>query len=113
MPLKFHAKWQFNVLDEKRIVDGDALRNFYSEQFESQEEPENTQVKTSMHIDFEDRISGQSTTETRNEPEFTSDEFKGHMAKLNLSKAPCPNGMRPGLIVYDSERLHNLHLILF
>ena len=39
----------FNVLDEKRIVDDEVLRNFYSEQFGLQKETENTHVQTRMH----------------------------------------------------------------
>ena len=49
LALKFHAKQWFNVRDEKRIVDDEALRNFYSEQFGLQKELENTQVQTRMH----------------------------------------------------------------
>ena len=90
-----------------------ALQNFYLEQFGLHEEPENTQVQTRIHMDLDNRIGGQNTNETRNEPEFTSDEFKEHLAKLNLRKTPGTNGIRPELIVYIGERLHTLLLKLF
>ena len=51
--------------------------------------------------------------EERNEPEFTSHEFKEHLAKLSLRKAQGTNGIRPELIVYGGERLHTLLLKLF
>ena len=103
----------FNVLDEKRIVDDEVLRNFYSEQFGLQKETENTHVQTTMHKIPIDKIGGESTNGTRKEPEFTSNEFKEHLAKLSLRKAPGTNGIRPELIVYGGERLHTLLLKLF
>ena len=99
MALKFHAKQWFNVRDEKQIVDDEALQNFYSEQFGLQEEPKNTQMQTKMHIDRDNGIAGQSTNETRNEPEFTSDELKENMVKLSLCKTTGTNGIRLELIV--------------
>ena len=113
MALKFHAKQWFNVLDEKRIVDDNALQNFYSEQFEFQEEPEDTRVQARMHKDSDSRTAGQSANETRNEPEFTRDEFREHLVNLNLYKTPGNTGIRTELIVYGGERLHNLPLKLF
>ena len=70
-------------------------------------------MQTRIHVDLDNRIGGQNTNETRNEPEFTSDEFKEHLAKLNLRKTPGTNGIRPELIVYIGERLHTLLLKLF
>ena len=113
MALKFHARQWFNVRDEKRIVDDEALRDFYSEQFGLQKEQENTQVQIRMHKIPGGRIGGQSTNKTRNEPEFTSHEFKEHLARLSLRKAPGTNGIRPELIVFGGERLHTLLLKLF
>ena len=113
MALKFHAKQWFNVRDEKRIADDESLQNFHSEQFGLQKELENTQVQTRMHKIPNNEIGGQSTNETRNESEFTSDEFKEHLAKLSLRKAQGTNGIRPELIVYGGERLHTLLLKLF
>ena len=51
--------------------------------------------------------------ESRNEPEFTSNEVKEYLAKLSLRKAPGTNGIHPELIVYGGERLHTLLLKLF
>ena len=94
-------------------MDGEAIRNFYLEQFGLQKEPENTQVQARMHKIPDDRIDGQSTNETRNEPEFTRDAFKEHLAMLSLHKVPGTNGIPPELIVYGDERLHTLLLKLF
>ena len=113
MALKFHAKQWFNVRDEKRIVDDDTLQNFYSEQFEFQEEPEDTRVQSRMHKDSDSRTADQSAKETNNEPEFTIDEFKGHLANFNFHKTSGSTGIRTELIVYGGERLHNLPLKLF
>ena len=70
-------------------------------------------MQTRLHKILDDRIDGYITNETRNEPEFTRDEFKEHLAMLSLHKVPGTNGIRPELIVYGDERLHTLLLKLF
>ena len=67
LALKFRTKQGFNARNEKRIVDDEAIQNFYSEQFRLKEELENTQVQTRMHADSEDRITDQRIHDTRKE----------------------------------------------
>ena len=53
------------------------------------------------------------TGRTEDESEFTSDEFKEHLDKLSLRKAPGLNGIRPEMRANGGERLHALLLELF
>ena len=102
-------RW-YNVQGEKRLIDDTVLRDFYAIQFDNGGR-EDVKTVASLAPECE---NGQDTCETpTNEPEFTMDEFKEHLAKLSLRRAPGPNGIRSELIVHGGDRLHTLLLELF
>ena len=74
-------------------MDDEALQNFYSEQLGLQEGLENKQTHTRMCVDCEDRTTGQRVNQTREEPEFSTFEFKEHLNRLSPHKTLETSGI--------------------